>query len=306
MTNASGNEYEIISHNKANFKLFLVELLYRTPHTHKDFEIGVILRGSMELTTRSETHVLETEDVFLVNPYHTHELKASSPALVLSLQVPPAFFATYFPDIANVEFRTETISGNAEIQKTVSRFLHDLAREYFKKESLFEFRCAILINQLFHYMLQSVEYCIHTEQEMKAHRRKGKRARRIMDYIDAHYTEKILLSDIAGQENLDLYYLSHFFKETFGVPFQTYVNKLRCEHARHLLLVSEKTLLDICIESGFSDPKYFNRSFREQYGSFPRQYRKNFQALELYDQQNNMLSTQQFLSEEASIVILKL
>ena len=88
------------------------------------------------------------------------------------------------------------------------------------------------------------------------------------------------------------------------MSFQSYVNKLRCEHARRLLLGTEKTLLDISIESGFSDPKYFNKSFQMQYGCLPKQYRKSFHNLELHEQQNNILSTQEFLSEEASIVIL--
>lgn len=306
MENSTGNEYEIISHNKANFRIFVVDLLYRTPHAHKDFEIGVIVRGNIELSTLNRTYSLKTDDVFIINPYHTHELKADTPALLLSLQIPYAFFETYFPNISHVEFLSEAITEDSEVQKTMAQLLHDLAKEYFRKENLFEFRCAILINRLFYYMFQSVKYIIHTEQESKAQKLKGKRIRRIMHYIDAHYTEKLLLSDIARQEELDLYYLSHFFKESFGVSFQTYVNKLRCEHARNLLLVTDKTLLDICIESGFSDPKYFNKNFKEQYGCLPRQYRTNFQNLKLHDQQNSLLSTQRFLSEEASIVILRL
>lgn len=304
MKHTSNNEYEIISHNKANFKLFLVDLLYRTPHAHKDFEVGIIIRGQIQLITLDGIYDLHSNDIFILNPYHTHELKAQEPALVMSLQLPFAFFDAFFPNISHVEFLSEAITEDTETKKSMALLLHDLAKEYFRKESLFEFRCAILINRLFYYMLQSIEYVIHTEQETKAQRMRGKRARKIMHYIDAHYTEKILLSDIAEQEELDLYYLSHFFKDTFGVPFQVYVNKLRCEHARNLLLMTEKTLLDICLESGFSDPKYFNKSFLKQYGCLPKQYRKNFQNLELHEQQHNMLSTQQFLSEEASLVIL--
>ena len=304
MNHTANNEYEVISHNKSNFKIFLVELLYRTPHSHKDFEVGVIINGRIGLITSKETHHLQTGDIFIINPYHPHELKAAEPALVLSLQVPSAFFDTYFPRISDVEFISEAVTEDQAVKNTMAGLLQDLAREYFKKETLFEFRCAILIDQLFYYMFQSIPYIIRSEQETRAHRLKGKRARRIMHYIDAHYTEKILLSDIAGQEDLDLYYLSHFFKETFGMSFQSYVNKLRCEHARRLLLGTEKTLLDISIESGFSDPKYFNKSFQMQYGCLPKQYRKSFHNLELHEQQNNILSTQEFLSEEASIVIL--
>lgn len=36
-------EFEIISHSQMNFKLFLVNMLYRTPHIHKDFELCLLL-----------------------------------------------------------------------------------------------------------------------------------------------------------------------------------------------------------------------------------------------------------------------
>ena len=38
-------EFEIISHSQMNFKLFLVNMLYRTPHIHKDFELCLLLEG---------------------------------------------------------------------------------------------------------------------------------------------------------------------------------------------------------------------------------------------------------------------
>ncbi len=302
----NNNEYEIVSHNQVNFKIFLVNLLYRTPHAHKDFEISFIVKGNLELTTSNHTYTLSEGDVFIMNPYQRHELQASTPALVMSLQIPAAFFLIFFPNISHVEFISDVIKKDNVIKKEISELLYALAKEYFRKEELFEFRCAIMINQLFYYLLQNVEYTVNSESEAKNKRIKGKRIRRIMHYIDAHYTEKIQLSHIAEEENLDLYYLSHFFKETFGMPFQTYVNRLRCEHARQLLLVTDYSLLDICMESGFSDPKYFNKSFKEQYGCAPKQYRKNFVNLELKEQQNNMLSAQEFLSEEASIVVLGL
>lgn len=303
-SNSSKNkEYEIISHNAANFKLFIVELLYRNPHAHKDFEVGLIINGSLDLITLSGTHKLSTGDLFIMNPYQSHELKGEEPALIMSLQVPAAFFETYYPDISHVTFLPEIINQKPAATD-LAKLMMDLAKEYYIKKPLFQFRCAILINHLFYYLLQKIEYSVQTEQEAKANRMKGKRARRIMHYVNDHYTEKILLSDLAAEEGLDLYYLSHFFKDTFGVSFQTYVNKLRCEHARHLLLVTNHPLLDICMESGFSDPKYFNKSFKEQYGCLPKQYRINFASLELKEQQYNMLSTQKFLSDEASIVIL--
>lgn len=78
--------------------------------------------------------------------------------------------------------------------------------------------------------------------------------RKIIHYIDEHYSEKLLLSDIALKEDLSLTYLSHFFKDYLGIPFQEYLAKIRCEKARQLLLLTDFPLLDICMSCGFLIP----------------------------------------------------
>ena len=49
------HEYEIIFHEKINYKIFVVSLIYRTPHIHKDFEIGLLLDGDAALIMPERT-----------------------------------------------------------------------------------------------------------------------------------------------------------------------------------------------------------------------------------------------------------
>ena len=100
-------------------------------------------------------------------------------------------------------------------------------------------------------------------------------------------------------------YLSHFFKSVFGMSFQSYVMKMRCEKARQLLLLTDFSLLDISIACGFSDIKYLNKGVARQFGCSPRQYRLHFESEDLALQQRSMLSTQDFLSPAASRVTLE-
>ncbi|MDE7285282.1 MAG: AraC family transcriptional regulator [Lachnospiraceae bacterium] len=301
------SEYEIISHNNSNFHIFLVNLLYRTPHIHKDYEISLVVEGSFSLITPDGTSALSAGDIFVMNPFGSHELKADVPALILSLQVSPAFFTSYYPQMEQTEFDVSLLSCslNPAICKHVRELLLDLARAYYGKEDCSSLKCASLINQLFFYLLSTQAHHPIPEKEKKSFLTKGTRMRNILCYIETHYTEKLLLSDIAGQEKLDLYYLSHFFKECFGVTFQDYVTKLRCERARQLLLLTDYPLLDISISCGFSDTKYFNKGFQKQYGCTPKEYRKNFQNARLEQQQKSMLTTQEFLSESASLITLE-
>lgn len=301
------NEYEVIQHNNSNFHIFLVNLIYRTPHIHKDYEISLVLDGNPNIITTEGTTRLSPGDIFIMNPFFSHEITSQEPALIMSLQISPAFFATYFPQIERTEFSAFHLSARNTPQDchAIRDYLFQLAHIYYENQDNASIKCAILINQLFLYLFESQPHHLIADKEMQASQMKGKRMRKIMKYIDEHYAEKLLLSDIAEQEELDLYYLSHFFKESFGITFQNYLTKIRSERARQLLLLTDYSLLDISITCGFSDPKYFNKGFALQYGCSPKEYRKNFQNAHLEQQQKSVLTTQEFLSEGSSLITLQ-
>lgn len=301
------DEFEIISHNNVNYHVFLVNLLYRTPHLHKDYEICLLLDGTISVITNDHSFFLQKNDIFIINPFQSHEIKAENPALILSLQVSSSFFHSYYPQIETVVFCHTCLynHSSADICYKIRSYLLNIAGAYFQTEALHELKCAALINELFFYILRTQDYNLISEKERLTSRKRGLRMRKIMDYIDAHYSEKLLLTDIAAQEKLDLYYLSHFFKDCFGVSFQNYILKVRCEHARQLLILSDYSLLDISMSCGFSDPKYFNKGFQTLFGCTPKEYRAQFHTEALPQQQKSLLTTQEFLSPAASLITLE-
>lgn len=300
------NEYEIISHNNSNFHIYMVNVLYRSPHIHKDREIALVIDGAPVLITPDGKNPLKAGDIFITNPFFLHEIRAQAPALFLSLQISPAFFTSCYPQIEQREFVDTLLSFSEkpDICRQIRSLLFELARAFYKKQEYAPLKCNALISQLFFLLLTTQNSRLVPEKERQNDLTRGKRMREILHYIENHYTEKLLLSDIAKQENLDLYYLSHFFKECFGTTFQDYVMKLRCEKARQLLLSTDYSLLDISISSGFSDPKYFNKGFQAQYGCTPKNYRKEHKNISPDDRQYPLLTTQEFLSESESLCAL--
>ncbi len=300
------HEYEIIEHNNINFRVFLVDLRYRTPHIHRDFELCLVLEGSLTLFVNGESHCLEKNDIFIFNPFCGHEIKSEKNVLILSLQVSPSLFSQYYPQIMNVQFDISVLNHKIydDWCNTIRNFMIDVALTYFNKEKFYEFQCMIIFNELFRYLLKNIPNHLVSENERVMQKTKKERIQSIVEYIDEHYSEKLLLTDIASYLQLDLYYLSHFFKECFGITFQNYLLKIRCEHARKQLLLSDVSLLDVSISSGFSDPKYFNRGFYKQYGCSPKEYRKMFKKVRLIPESMYKLSTQEFLTENDAISVL--
>lgn len=296
------HEYEVISHDKTNYKIFVVSILYRTPHIHKDIEVNLLLNGTISLITPDSEQILQKGDVFVLNSFQRHELTAEHPATILSLQVSPSFFAGYFPQISSLDFTSPVLKGG---DGRIRRDIINLALCHYEKKEWSELKCVGKINFLFVLLLKQMSYRITTEKERMSFNYQARRMQHITDYIDEHYCEKLLLSDIAKKEELSLSYISHFFKDFFGISFQDYLQKKSCEKARQLLLLTDRSLLDVCISCGFSDIKYFNRGFQKQFGCTPKKYRQNFLHEKLEVMQSSMLTTQEFLSDKTSLVILQ-
>jgi AraC-like DNA-binding protein len=301
------NQYEVVKHNAIeNLKVFLVNLRCREPHIHRDIEIDFIIDGSVTIRSKNQLLKLHKNDFFILNSCQVHELQADDHVLILALQIAPEFCKSYYPQISEMEFDFCALSRIVpqDIQKDCLAIAIRLADHYYQEKTGFEFKCMGLANMLFYHLLNNIPYkVISTEEQTKIFRR-NHRVQRITSFIETHYTKKLLLANIADNEDLTVSYLSHFFKDNFGLTFQEYLMNLRCEKAKQLLLLTNHTMLDICLENGFSDIKYFNRGFLKKYGCTPKQYRKNFSADSFPITKKSIQSTQEFLSPKDSLDVL--
>lgn len=92
--------------------------------------------------------------------------------------------------------------------------------------------------------------------------------------IKLHFTEDISIKWIASKLYMNPSYLGQIFKKEIGVSFTEYVNRLRIEKAKELLLQSHLKIFEITQEVGFSDAHYFLKIFKKYTGSSPSDYRK--------------------------------
>jgi len=153
------------------------------------------------------------------------------------------------------------------------------------------------------FLNRHIPYHIITEEEWDGMQRRIDRINRIMSYVEENHSRKLLLSDVAEREGLTLSYLSHFFKDNLNQTFQEYVSSIRFQHAKNML-VSGKRLIDVCIESGFSDSKYLTKAFLKYEGCTPAEYKLKQNKIES-NKSRNMYASEEFLQPEDSLQILR-
>lgn len=96
---------------------------------------------------------------------------------------------------------------------------------------------------------------------------------RLIDYMERHLADKITLETLAQLIHFNESYLIEQFKEAMGVPPMKYLNEMRMEKAKELLITTQKSITDVARETGFQSIHYFSRTFKKKENMTPHAYR---------------------------------
>lgn len=94
-----------------------------------------------------------------------------------------------------------------------------------------------------------------------------------MEYIKGNYTNKITLKEVADHVGLNSAYLSTIFKQEMGCSLMVYIQNVRVEHSKTLLLDPKLSLSEVAYLCGFGDQSYFTKIFRRKIGVTPKYFR---------------------------------
>ena len=98
--------------------------------------------------------------------------------------------------------------------------------------------------------------------------------KKIMNYINDNFSNKITVSDIVALVPLSRRVLEKRFKTLIGTSVYQYILNVRISHFTKLLLTTDLYLPDAAIKSGFDDYKNVSRIFRKYKSMSPVEYRK--------------------------------
>ncbi len=91
--------------------------------------------------------------------------------------------------------------------------------------------------------------------------------------IRTRFAENLRISKIADEIGCNSDYLNRLFKRNFGTTISEYIKNRRLNYACNLLINSRDNIDYVAFKSGFNDPCYFRRCFKEKYGVTPKAYR---------------------------------
>ncbi len=156
------------------------------------------------------------------------------------------------------------IESNAPYYKTLD-LADDLIRRAEKYENAYD------IFELMKTSLMEFARAVEVSR-LQSH---SKPIRQVLDYIHAHYGEKITLETLAELTGLSTFYLSTIIKKETGLMLMDNINAIRVEESKKLLLnKSNNSVIDVAQQVGFIYQNHFSTVFKKFTGLTPTEFLK--------------------------------
>ena len=94
-----------------------------------------------------------------------------------------------------------------------------------------------------------------------------------LEYIDSCFSSDVGISELCKIANMGRSNFERLFGKYVGVTPGEYIKRRRIDHAIQLLRTTDKTVLDIALESGYHNTANFNKQFKAVTGRTPGSYR---------------------------------
>ena len=98
---------------------------------------------------------------------------------------------------------------------------------------------------------------------------------KIDDSITHHHDEALTLRYLSRTLGYSEFHTTRKFKEISGMQFRDYLRLRKLAFALKEVRDSDKIILDIAFDYGFSSHEAFTRAFKTTYGITPSEYRRN-------------------------------
>ena len=256
--------------------------LYNHLHQHPEIQLTVIKQSHGTLIAGDYVGPFTAGDVFVIGPNQPHVFrndeyffKKKSKAIAVSIFFDETTIAASFwqlPELKSLQsFLRNSVSGfriTGHKRKLAAEKLEQLVKtDGIDKLILFLELLKILSTkkEMIPLAKQTIQRNIKTYD--------GKRLNKVLEFTFSEYHRPIKLEEVAAIANLSVEAFCKYFKTRTRKTYISFLNEIRINNACKLLSGEDKSIADVCYETGFSNLSNFNRIFKKIKNTSPRDYR---------------------------------
>ncbi len=278
----------IIQHNVPGIPVMLSKGIDACPegfctpmHLHDGVEILVGHTGVADVTVGSDTLELRRGDIVVINRRVPHGTICKAPntsKITIQFRLEKLHegefseIDKYLPLILTDNTKKYVFLKNGEeLTNRIYKIIIDMYDENIREETGFEMIIRGYINILLgiFYRSRILEnvWDIYTNEVIR-------KIRPVLEYIDKNYRDEITLKALADTIHVNREYFCRTFKKATNITPTEYINHVRIWKAEGLLTTTEKSILEVATDVGFSSVSYFNRVFRKFKTTTPSAFRE--------------------------------
>lgn len=258
------------------------------PHKHNELEIAYFRSGHGIYSVTGHDYPIEPGDIFIYSNNEIHKITYVDPSYEMSA--------------LNLHFSPLILLSKSNFSETDSR-TPDLTRLFFNRSKQYSNRitreiagasydkivsCLLAAEEEYNsglvgghllakqHLISSLVYILRSCELLSEQSNLNARNSQIaaaLEYIDSSFTSDIGISELCSRANMGRSNFERLFVKYIGVTPGEYIKRRRIDHAIQLLCTTDKTVLDIALESGYHNTANFNKQFKAVTGRTPGSYR---------------------------------
>lgn len=270
-----------IHENIADIDIYFCETpdyAFSKTHFHNAHKIIYITEGVVKIDVADKSYTASADSIIFISNLEKHSvkiLKAPYKRYVVSL--PQDFGLTnlnHSPLLSILIHRplnfSHAIGLSTAAANDIKKVLNELLKENNEKNSFWSERFLLLIVELLIrlYRYSSASFPVNeTNDAIRI-------VTQIQQFIICNCQKEISLEAMAKEHFINKYYLSRIFKKITGYTFKDYTILQRLSVAKDLLLHTDLSVTEVCLQSGYNNINHFIRIFKTYEGITPYQFKK--------------------------------
>ncbi len=238
-------------------------------HMHTFFEIEFILEGAGQQNLNGTTYPIEDGMLLFLTPIDFHSIAPEGRLHIINISfdsemIPPSMQLRFMNRRENMLFKPcpEETQGFLSVVDL-------LKRECDSPDALSKDMRQHLLGAILG-MIARI-----TEEKGGKGELPATSVHSSVKFIFEHFRDDITLSQVAAASGYTPNYFSKLFSDLTGRRYSDFLNSLRVNYSKMLLITTRRSVLDISKASGFSSLSNFARVFKKETGTTPLAYRKN-------------------------------
>lgn len=245
---------------------------------HEDVECLLVINGKLEACVNGKIYKLSKGDIAFFDSNEGHAtLAKDKETIALVFHFNPKILDDFDKNRDKYHWMgaTDGITRNKKYALEVRKSLVEIV-ESFDEESLEnKIKRSIATDKILLNSIENFALKVEKDSDDKINLYRGGLIRKLIQYLDENYRDKISLKDLAEVAGYHPNYTSEIFSKTLGISFTEYLLRKRLSKATKDLKQSEKKISEIAYDHGFPNVRSFNTAFREKFGRSPSEYRQS-------------------------------